>query len=138
MESRSERGGMIRIVPAISPSREQPPARYKSFPEAARGSATEIPNSAAPAATTRRLEGGASSTVPAITSLSGRRLARRTGIQADSSGTRTATARETPIPGGEITTGISIPRAKDAPMPRRIHFNANSPRGIPAAPPMPP
>ena len=135
MESRSERGGMIRIAPAISPSREHPPARYRSFPETARGSATEIPNSTAPTATTRRREGGASSTAPAITSRRGRRLARRTGIQADSSETRTATARETPIPSEEITTGISIPRPKDAPIPRRINFSAGSPRRIPAAPP---
>ncbi|MNW61409.1 hypothetical protein D3C74_394630 [compost metagenome] len=138
IEARFVIGGIISIVAAINPNKENPPARYNIFPETTFGRNTEIRSKTNPIPTIKRRGMRFSSTVPRTTSLIGRLLACCTGSHALSRETAIATVKEIMILDGEITTGISIPCDRDCPIPCKINFNTSIPTGIPINPPMKP
>ena len=123
---------------AISPSKENPPARYSIFPDASFGRTSETTKSRTPAPMIKRRGMCFSSTLPSTTSLIGKRLALLTGSHAESRDTPSATAKEEIMLNGEMTTGISIPWERDCPIPRKISFKTSVPTGIPANSPITP
>ena len=117
---------------------ENPPAIYSILPVTTLGKISEIKNNTIPIPTINRFDTCFSSTTPSTTFLIGKRLARRTGIQALITETTTATPKESSTAAFVITTGISIPCDSVLPIPRRINFRTTIPRGIPAMPPIQP